>query len=178
MIRLFVAIDIPDTIRRKVEGIGRSIPNARSVPADQLHLTLKFIGEVEGSIFLDIRDALKGIFQAKFSLTLKGVGTFPPRGIPRILWAGVEPLQEIIALRNAIERTLAAIGTPRDKKKFTPHLTLARLNNCPINRLLEVLAGNAFLHTSYFPVDSFHLYSSRLTQKGALHTLESSYRLV
>lgn len=178
MIRLFVAIDLPATISREVEGLGRSIPNARPIPAEQLHLTLKFIGEVEGSIFLDIRDALKGILQAKFSLALKGVGTFPPRGIPRILWAGVEPLEEIAALRNAIESTLAAIGIPRDKKKFTPHLTLARLNNCPINRLLQVLAGNAFLQTSFFPVDSFHLYSSRLTQKGALHTLESSYRLI
>ena len=61
MIRLFVAIDIPETIRREVEGMGRSIPKARPVPADQLHLTLKFIGEVEGSILLDIREALKDL---------------------------------------------------------------------------------------------------------------------
>ncbi len=160
-----------------MEGIGRSIPHTLPVPADQLHFTLKFIGEVEGSIFLDIRDALKGILLPKFSLALKGLGTFPPRGTPRILWAGVEPMDEIVALRNSIERTLAAIDIARDKKKFTPHLTLARLKNCPISRLHQVLAGNAFLQTPDFPVESFQLYSSQLTKKGALHTLESSYQL-
>ncbi len=178
MIRLFVAIDIPETIRREVEGMGRSIPNARAVPVDQLHLTLKFIGEVEGSRLLDIQDALREIILPKLSLSLKGVGIFPPRGAPRILWAGVEPAERTIALRNSIERSLGAINIPRDKKKYTPHLTLARLRNCPIHHLQQFLAGNAFFQTSEFPVEFFHLYRSQLTPKGALHTLESSYSLI
>lgn len=177
MIRLFVAIDIPEIIQLEVQGMGRSIPKARPVPKDQLHLTLKFIGEVEGSTFLDIRDALKEIVLPQFPLSLKGVGTFPPRGIPRILWAGVDPVAGVVALRNSIEKTLAAIDIPREKKKYTPHLTLARLNNCPINHLQNFLAGNAFLQSSEFSVEHFHLYRSQLTPKGALHTLESSYPL-
>jgi 2'-5' RNA ligase len=177
MIRLFVAIDIPENIQKEVQGMGRAIPKARPVPADQLHLTLKFIGEVEGSSFLDIRESLKEIVHPKLLLALKGVGTFPPRGTPRILWAGVEPTAGIAALRNTIEKTLNAVGIPREKKKYTPHLTLARLNNCPIRHLQNYLAGNAFLQTPDFTVDNFHLYSSQLTQKGALHTLESSYPL-
>ena len=178
MIRLFVAIDIPETIRREVEGMGRSIPKARPVPADQLHLTLKFIGEVEGSRLLDIHDALKEIVLPKFFLSLKGVGTFPPRGTPRILWAGVTQADQTTALRNSIERTLARINIPRDKKKYTPHLTLARLKNCPIHQLQQFLAGNAFMQSSEFSVEHFHLYSSQLTSKGALHTIESSYPLI
>jgi RNA 2',3'-cyclic 3'-phosphodiesterase len=177
MIRLFVAIDIPESIQKEVQGMGRAIPKARPVPADQLHLTLKFIGEVEGSSFLDIRDSLKEIVHPKFLLALKGVGTFPPRGMPRILWAGVEPAAGIAALRNTIEKTLDAVGIAREKKKYTPHLTLARLNNCPIRHLQNYLAGNAFLQTPDFTVDNFHLYSSKLTPKGALHTLECSYPL-
>jgi 2'-5' RNA ligase len=177
MLRLFVAIDIPETIRREVEGMGRSIPKARSVPADQLHLTLKFIGEVEGSRILDIDDALKETSLPKFSLCIKGVGTFPPRGTPRILWAGVQDVERVVALRNSIESTLAAINIPKERQKYTPHLTLARLQNCPIKPLLQYLAGNAFLQTAEFPVESFHLFSSQLTQKGALHTLERSYPL-
>lgn len=157
--------------------MGRTIPNARPVPADQLHLTLKFIGEVDESRILDIDDALKEIILPEFSLSLKGVGTFPPRGTPRILWAGVEPIEGTAALRNSIERTLAAIDIPRDKRKFVPHLTLARLRNCPIHPLQQFLAGNAFLQTPEFPVEYFHLYSSWLTKKGALHTIESSYPL-
>jgi 2'-5' RNA ligase len=178
MIRLFIAIDIPEAIRMEVEGMGRLIPDTRPVPEDQLHLTLKFIGEVEGSRFLDIQDALKEIFLPKFSIALKGVGTFPPRGVPRILWVGVEPVERTIPLRNAIERSLAVINIPRDKKKFTPHLTLARLKNCPIHHLQEFLAGNAFFESSEFSVENFHLYSSKLTQKGALHTHERSYPLI
>ena len=177
MIRLFVAIDIPETIRREVEGLGRAIPNARPVPADQLHLTLKFIGEVEGSRILDIDDALGEIVLPKFFLCLKGIGTFPPRGTPRVLWAGVQHADRAVALRNSIERTLAAINIPREGKKYTPHLTLARLRNCPIQHLQQFLAGNAFLQSSEFPVESFHLFSSQLTQKGALHNIESSYPL-
>jgi 2'-5' RNA ligase len=178
MIRLFIAIDIPEAIRKEVEGMGRTIPNARPVPADQLHLTLKFIGEVDESRILDIDDALKEIILPEFSLSLKGVGTFPPRGTPRILWAGVEPVEGAAALRNSIERTLAAIDIPRDTRKFVPHLTLARLRNCPIQPLQQFLAGNAFLQTPEFPVEDFHLYSSWLTKKGALHTIESSYPLI
>ena len=177
MIRLFIAIDIPEAIRIELEGLGRSIPNARPVPIDQLHLTLKFIGEVEENRILDIDDVLKEIIQPEFSIRLKGVGTFPPRGNPRVLWAGVDPVDRTIALRNSIERTLAAIGIPRDKRKFVPHLTLARLKNCPISFLQQVLAGNAFLQTPEFQVEHFHLYSSWLTKKGALHTLQSSYPL-
>lgn len=178
MIRLFVAIDIPEAIREEVQGMGRSIPNARPVPADQLHLTLKFIGEVEGSKFLDIQDTLEKVSQRKFSLCIKGTGTFPPRGTPRILWAGVEPVKNAIALRNSIERQLAAIDIPREKKKYTPHLTLARLRNSPIPALQQFLAGNAFLQTSSFPVETFTLYSSQLSPKGAIHTMESSYPLL
>lgn len=177
MIRLFLAIDIPEDIRKMVQGMGRSIPNARPVPDHQLHITLKFIGEVDGTTFLDIQDVLGGIRQPKFSLTLKGVGVFPPRGTPRILWAGVNPVKNTITLRNSIDRELAAINIPREKKKYTPHLTLARLKNCPIPHLQQFLAGNTFLQTPDFPVETFNLYSSRLTQKGALHTLEGSYSL-
>jgi 2'-5' RNA ligase len=178
MIRLFIAIDIPEAIRMEVAGMGRSIPSARPIPVDQLHLTLKFIGEVEGSKFLDIQDSLKEIFLPKFSLSLKGVGTFPPRGIPRILWAGVEQAERTNALRNAIDRTLAVLNIPRDKKKYTPHLTLARLRNSPIHDLQHFLAGNAFFQSSEFPVENFHLYRSRLTSKGAQHTIERSYPLI
>ena len=177
MIRLFVAIDIPETIQEEVGGMGRSIPNARPVPTDQLHLTLKFIGEIEESRILGIDDALKKITQPEFSISLKGVGIFPPRGAPRILWAGIEPVDRTVALRNSIEKNLAAIGIPRDSRKFAPHLTLARLRNCPILSLQQFLAGNAFLQTPEFSVEYFHLYSSWLTKKGALHTIESSYPL-
>lgn len=177
MIRLFIAIDIPENIRKEVEGMGRTIKNARPVPVEQLHLTLKFVGEVESSRLLDIDDALRKITFPKFSLSLRGVGTFPPRGTPRVLWVGVDSAEQTTNLRNCIERELAATGIPREKKRYTPHLTLARLGNCPIQQLHQFLAGNAFFQSSEFLVEKFHLYSSKLTPKGALHTLERFYLL-
>lgn len=177
MIRLFVAITLPESIRKEVQGMGRAIPNGRPVPEDQLHLTLKFIGEVEGSRLLDIQEALASISHRKLSICLQGVGTFPPRGNPRILWAGVEPAGHTIALRNSIEKKLLLIGIAKERKKFTPHITLARLNNSPIRQVQQYLAGNAFLHTETFTVNSFELYSSQLTGKGALHRLENSFPL-
>lgn len=177
MMRLFIAIDIDEIIRHDIAGLGRSLPNTRPVAADQLHLTLKFIGEVDGSRALDIRDGLEEVSRPKFSLCLKGVGVFPPRGIPRILWAGVEPHDNIVALRNAIEKKLADIDIPREKQKFSPHLTLARLKYCPLKRLQEFLAGNALLRTPDFPVEQFHLYKSQLTKGGAIHTIVRSYPL-
>lgn len=177
MIRLFVALDIPETISIAVAPVGRSIANARAVPIEQLHITLKFIGEVEGSRLLDIQEALHHIRLPKFSLALQGIDVFAPRGTPRILWAGVAPVQPVVTLRNGIEKTLAAIDIARDKKRFTPHLTLARLNNRPSTRLHEFLAGNAFFQSPEFAVESFQLYKSQLTPKGALHTLQCSYPL-
>ncbi|MGW8194771.1 MAG: RNA 2',3'-cyclic phosphodiesterase [Desulforhopalus sp.] len=177
MIRLFVAIDIPQPICRNLKGMGGSIPQARAVAEDQLHLTLKFIGEIEYSRFLDIREALAGIDLPQFPLYLKGVGTFPPRGTPRVLWVGAEPANNITILRNSIERTLAEIGIARSKKKFTPHITIARLKDSPVRQLQQFLAGNAFLKTAEFTIVSFNLYSSKLTPKGAVHTLEAAYPL-
>lgn len=175
--RLFIAIDIPETIRRDIAGLGRSLARSRQVPDDQLHLTLKFIGETEGGLALDIQEKLQEVRRPPFSLCLKGVGVFPPRGAPRILWAGIEPHENIVALRNAVERTLAEIDIPREKQKFSPHLTLARLKDCPLRRLQEFLAGNALLRTKDFQVENFHLYSSRLTKSGAIHTILRTYPL-
>jgi RNA 2',3'-cyclic 3'-phosphodiesterase len=177
MTRLFIAIAIPASINGEIAGLGRSIPGARPVPAEQMHLTLKFIGEVEGSRLLDIRGALSEISRARFALHLQGVGTFPPRGTPRILWVGVHPTGDLLALRQAIEKKLAEIDIPREKQKYSPHLTLARLNNPPLHRLQQFLAGNAFLRTPEFPVTAFLLYKSQLTRNGAIHTLVERYAL-
>ncbi len=177
MIRSFIAIAIPESIKNEIAGLGRSIPESRPVPVEQMHLTLKFIGEVEGSRLLDIQGALSEISQPQFTLCLQGVGTFPPRGTPRVLWAGVHPAENLLTLRKAIEKKLAEIDIPREKQNYSPHLTLARLNNSPLKHLQQFLAGNAFLRTPAFTVAAFSLFKSQLTRNGALHTEIESYAL-
>jgi len=175
--RLFIAIDIPETIKKHVAGMGGSIPGAYPVVPEQLHLTIKFIGEVDGGKLLDIRETLTEVPFRPFTLFLKGVGTFPPRGTPRVLWLGIEPQGDLCLLRTTVEKQLLSINVQKDKRKYTPHLTIARLKNSPIKRLHQFLAGNSFLQSPEFSVDRFSLYSSRLTPKGAVHIALRTYRL-
>lgn len=177
MIRLFIAIDVPNDVRILMCGMGATIPGARTVPTEQLHLTLKFIGDVENSLLPDIQSTLSTIGKAPFTMCLKGAGHFPPRGNPKVLWVGISPVTEVTALRNSVEKSLANIGIPREKRKFSPHITLARLKNSPLNRVMQFLEGNSFFETPTFTVNEFCLYASTLTPRGAVHTGLASYPL-
>lgn len=128
-------------------------------------------------MLLDIHENLEEITFDKFSTKVKGIGTFPPRGAPRVIWAGIDPTETTTRLRNAIENRLEKINIPKERQKYSPHITLARLRNSPLEQVHNFLAGNAFLETEKFLVDSFSLYSSQLTRKGAIHTIESDYSL-
>jgi RNA 2',3'-cyclic 3'-phosphodiesterase len=178
MIRLFIAIDIPRPLRLLLHAMGHGIPGARPVGEDQIHLTLRFIGEVEGGMAKDIEEALAEVGARPFALSIRGVGHFPPRGAPRVLWAGLSPSDELLRLRNRIERQLIACRLPAEQRKFAPHITIARLKVCPLKRLGEYLAGNALFRTDDFPVDNFSLYASRLTKSGAVHSVLRNYPLV
>lgn len=177
MIRLFIAITPPPDLRRDIAELARAVPGGRPVPLEQLHCTLKFIGDVEGGKLLDIKEALTGVSRPAFSLGLRGVGIFPLRGLPRVVWAGIEPGEELGQLRRDIETILFTVGVPKEKQKFTPHLTLARLNNPSISRLQEFLAGNSLLRSPLFVISEFTLYSSQLTPKGAIHSALAVYPL-
>lgn len=178
MIRLFVAVDLPERIQPYVENLGQTLVGARPVPPEQMHLTLKFIGEVESGLVADIRECLHTVRAQPFTMRLQGVGYFPPRGAPKVVWAGVEPQEGVLRLRNSVEKSLRDTGLPRDKKKFFPHLTLCRLKNSPPKKVARFLETNALLVTPYFEVEHFTLYSSVLTPKGAIHTVVDTVSLL
>ena len=177
MQRLFVAIDLPETVQQRLADICFGVPGARWVQTEQLHLTLRFIGEVDGAVFREIREALTQITLPPFTIRLKGLGCFPPRKKPRVLWIGIEPSQPLIQLRNRIESTLVRTGLEPEHRKFAPHITIARLKETPGNRLANFLAGNGLFSTEPLPVETFQLYSSSLSSKGAIHSIEASYPL-
>ncbi|MCF6291054.1 MAG: RNA 2',3'-cyclic phosphodiesterase [Desulfobacterales bacterium] len=177
MPRLFTAIDLPARIKMQLVDLGFGIPGARWLAADQVHLTLCFIGEVDGAVFKDIREALTEVRSPGFSLRLKGVGHFPPRKAPRVLWAGVEANEALVRLRNQVQATLVRQGLKPEGRKYSPHITLARLNNAPANKIGQFLAGNNLFTSKPFAVAEFHLFCSRLTPKGAIHSIEATYPL-
>ncbi|MEW6595374.1 MAG: RNA 2',3'-cyclic phosphodiesterase [Thermodesulfobacteriota bacterium] len=177
MPRLFVAMDLPEPVVAELSLFCCGLPGARWVAPEQLHLTLRFVGEVDGGLFREIREALQTVDGGAFDLRVKGFGCFPPRKPPRVLWAGVEPGDEVIALRNRIERALVRLGIEPETRKFSPHITLARPDGTPIGKVTQFLAGNSLYASPTFTVSEFHLYSSVLTPKGAIHTMEASYPL-
>jgi 2'-5' RNA ligase len=178
MFRLFVAIDLPPEIVAQLQELCYGVPGARWVQPAQMHLTLRFIGEVDGGVFRDIKEGLADIETEGFALQVKGLGFFPPRKTPRVLWAGIAPVEEVSGLRRRIDNVLLGLGLGPEGRKFSPHITLARLQETPLARLGLFLAGNSLFATPEFPVSEFHLYSSQLTAKGAFHTIEASYSLL
>ena len=177
MPRLFIAVDLPTDIQKNLESMSFGIPGAKWIDQQQIHLTVRFVGEVDGTTFLDIKAALEQVRLAPFSLALKGVGHFPPRGKPRVLWVGIEQSQPLQSLKKRIDITLAGVGLEPEGRKFSPHITLARLKNSPIHKVANFLAGNGLFSQEPFEVKDFKLYSSTLTPKGAIHKVEKIYSL-
>ncbi|MBK8238099.1 MAG: RNA 2',3'-cyclic phosphodiesterase [Deltaproteobacteria bacterium] len=170
--RVFVALELPAPVREHLALVGGGIPGARWEPAENLHLTLRFIGELEGAPLRELHDALAQVRCEPFPLTLAHVGCFPPRGQPRVLWIGVDEPAPVTELAQRIDRAVRSIGLPPDARKFAPHVTLARLHDAPQQRLAAFFAHHGLLRTATFDVDGFALHSSVLGHGGAHYRVE------
>jgi len=178
MYRLFVAIDLPEEIKNAVEGIaGRDLAGARWVPREQLHLTLRFIGDADEKIFQSAKNALASVRGTPLFLTMKGVGHFPPVREPRVLWVGMEESGYLRDLQNKIEQSLINAGIAADERSFSPHITIARLRETPLAEVASLEETHRQFSAGPFPVEEFYLYSSSLTREGAIHRREAAYRL-
>lgn len=176
-IRLFVAVDLPEDVQDDVSRMALGVPGARWLDPEDYHLTLRFVGEVDGLRYQDVDQALQEVRRDPFELQLSGVGFFPPRGITRSLWVGVAASPELITLRGAVERTLTRAGLEPERRKFSPHITVARLDGTPPGRVARFITANSLYRSRPFSVDGIHLYSSNLHRKGAHYELEQSYPL-
>ena len=178
MIRLFIALSLPEDVRRRLELLRGGLPGARWQSAEQMHLTLRFIGEVDGGAFREIGDALARIDAEAFTLALEGVGHFPPRGKARILWTGVAPNPALMHLRERTEAAITGLGFEPDGRNYAPHVTLARFaSRVPAHRLQEFVSYHRLFSSGPFAVRSFELYSSQLGAGGAHYAVEASYPL-
>jgi 2'-5' RNA ligase len=176
MPRLFVAIDLPEELRGQVSSLYYGIPKTRWTPPEQLHLTLRFIGEVDGQLFRQIVDQLETVKFDQFSLQFNGLGYFPPRRHPNILWVGVNKNEALTQLQRRLETCLVKLGLEPEHRKFHPHLTIARLAPVTsLGKLADYLALNGAFTLPAFTVRDFRLYSSHLTRQGADHQLEAKF---
>lgn len=185
MLRLFVAIDVPNEFKEQLKNLCQfGIQSVRWVNPDQFHLSLRFIGEVQHEKAEDIKATLSKIKADGFTLSFKGVGTFPAGKSPRVIWAGVPKNEPLNSLQKKVETQLSRIGITKEKRKFSPHLTLGRVKTNKTNKtnktdkIADYLAMNSLFETDSFEVSSFYLFSSQLTPKGAIYTKLEEYILL
>ena len=182
MYRLFIAIPIPERIKKSILSLRANIPGARWMDDDQLHVTLKFIGEVEGHVADSVKNTLRGVRYNPFEMQFQGMGVFPAggrgyRSSPRVLWTGIGDPGHVSVLRNRIESILSEAGIPRERRKFSPHLTVARLRNPPLQSVKNFLTEYDSFVSGKFTVERFILYSSTLKRSGAVYSIVADYPL-
>ena len=176
--RLFAALELPWVLRERLSLMaGSRIPGARWVSPENYHLTLRFIGETQAHRAEDIDLGLSAIRARRFSLTLAGVGTFTKGGRVNSLWVGVERNPQLDHLQNKIETVLQRVGLDPERRRFTPHITLARLDNAMEARLAGFVQANNLFRAEPMAVDHFTLFSSQLGKEQSVYMAEMEYAL-
>lgn len=177
MYRLFVAIDLPDEIKNAVADLRSDLPSAHWVAAEQIHLTLRFIGEVDDQLFAQIKEVLADVTGGPLCLALTGIGHFPPGKHARVLWVGMETNEDLLELQRHVEQALINAGIAPEERRFSPHITIARMRDIQETRVVAFEERHREFITPSFPVDAFYLYSSTLSREGAIHKREATYPL-
>jgi 2'-5' RNA ligase len=176
MHRLFVAIRPPEPIRDLLIDAMDDSPDFRWQDDEQLHLTLRFVGEVDRPVGEDLADALGRIRTDRFELRIAGVGRFEQRN-SGALWAGVEPRAPVAALAAKVERACLAVGLEPERRAFHPHVTLARWKGRRTRAVASFLERSRGLVSEPFEVADFILFESRLSRHGAHYEPVATYPL-
>ena len=176
MIRLFAALDLPEPVAESLMRLQSGVPGARWQTREQLHLTLRFIGPVDGRDAASIDDMLSSIHDPRFTLELKGVGEFGGKN-PRALWAGAALNEALLHLQRKIESAMQRLGLPAEERKYRPHVTLARLRGTPQGAVMDFLTDHALYASGPFEALGFTLFSSHLSPNGSIYTPERVYPL-
>jgi 2'-5' RNA ligase len=176
MHRLFVAIRPPEPIRNLLIDAMDDSPEFRWQDEEQLHLTLRFIGEIERPIAEDVAAALGAIRARPFEVRIKGVGRFDQRNAGA-LWAGVEPKEPLAALAAKIERACLSVGLEPERRAYHPHITLARWKGRRTREVAACLESNGGLASEPFQVEAFTLFESRLSRHAAHYEVVARYPL-
>ena len=171
--RLFVAIDLPEVTKELLIDLDPHMRGIRWVDGDQMHLTLGFFDGVSEDVFSKLRERLGTIDFRAFFLPVNGVGTFPSKGPPKIIWIGVgSGHPHLFQIHKRVQEAALAAGLEPDLRPFHPHITLARCRDVSPQTIRKFLKLNVHVDLGMIRVDSFHLYSSKLTSAGPIHTRE------
>ena len=182
MPRLFVAIDLPEPLKQQLSALSTPIDGVRWTPTANLHLTLRFIGDVPQGAADEIQTALPDVQSPPFSLRLSGVGTFPShsRKPPRIIWAGLSNPPALQSLHEKIELVIRDLGLTPDNRPITPHITLGRVKSADdhtVSAIGRFIEHNAAYHSEAFIPGEFVLMESQPSASGQRYTTLTRYPL-
>ena len=178
MPRLFIAIDIPDPIKDKICELRRNLPGVRWTVRDQIHITMRFIGDSDDMLFSKIKSSLSEIKLPPFGLELTGSGFFPNERRPSVFWLGCGENRGLSDLKEYMDLVLDSCGIPPERRKFQPHITVARLKLVNEKDCIKLKNIHKVLFPTGFNVTGFVLYSSLLKGNGAEHSKECIYPLL
>ena len=175
--RFFVAIDLPESTRQLLANLDPHIRGVRWSDPAQMHLTLGFFDDVPDDVDSALREKLGAIEFGAFFLPIVGVGTLSANGVPKIIWIGVGKAHpHLFQIHKRVQEAALAAGLEPELRPWHPHITLARCRDVSAQALRKFLQSNAGFDAGMIRVEAFHLYSSRLTPAGPIHTREMSVR--
>jgi RNA 2',3'-cyclic 3'-phosphodiesterase len=175
--RVFVGLDFPWETKLLLASLAGGVPGARWVPPENYHMTLRFIGEMPAHRVEEIDCALAALRGRAFPLVLTGVGTFTKGGLENTLWMGVEKNEALEALRRKIETALQRAGCVPERRRFTPHITLARLRDPANGKLAAFVQSHNLFRAGPIEIGHFVLFSSQLGKEASVYTPEVEYAL-
>lgn len=176
MPRLFTAISLPHDVSDQLSLLRAGMPGAHWIDPENYHITLNYLGAVDGNQADDLIDALAQLEHDEFSLRITGLDCFGSSK-PRTIYARIKPDEALLRLQQSIARLISVLGLSQDKRAFLPHVTLARLKDVVPYEAAAWLAGRGGLVSRHFDVKRFGVYSSRISKGGGPYILESSYDL-
>lgn len=177
MIRLFVGIGFDAELAERIAGLQRGLPGARWVEPRNLHLTLRFVGEVDEGLAEEIHHGLAALTEPPFALTLAGMGLFGDRRQAHTLWLGVERSEALSRLAARVDSAVIQAGAKPEPRRFNPHVTLARLKDAPPARIQDFIDASGHFREEHVAVDRFTLFRSTLGRQGAQYDGLADYPL-
>jgi 2'-5' RNA ligase len=177
MLRLFVGLDLPAPQRELLAALAGGLPGARWVPPENYHLTLRFIGATPRHVAEEIDHALAGLRLRPFELTFGGLGSFAKGGRATQLWVGTTRCEPLDRLAGKIDTALTRLGLPAERRRFVPHVAIARLDNVAESAAAGFIARHNLFTAPPMMVDHFVLFSSRLGKERSVYTAEVAYEL-
>jgi 2'-5' RNA ligase len=174
MPRLFTAIEIPLAVRLHLSLVRAPLAGAKWIEPDNMHITLRFVGDIDGRTADELVSFLAGVRARPFPVTIAGVGAFGGRD-PRVLWAGVQAGEPLDALYRANDRAARAAGLEPEGRAFKPHVTLARMRGGRQQAVARFLGENGGLRTQPFTATRFVLLSARPGSGGGPYVVEAEF---